>query len=232
MSLWSALPGDRLLADVSLWSADLANLAAEVRRIEAAGVDLFHLDVSDAHFVPGLLFFPDLVASLRPLTRVPFHVHLMVDDPLPLIDLFADAGADLITVHMGNGERVGPALRRVRERGLSAGLALALEEPPESVEPYLDELELLLLMGTALGVKGQELSPSACGRIRSVRQLLSARDGGSRVRIGADGGIRAHTVPQLRSAGADLIVPGSLVFGSDDVGATFSWLRSLPLGVP
>ncbi|MGE5222074.1 MAG: D-allulose-6-phosphate 3-epimerase, partial [Omnitrophica WOR_2 bacterium] len=94
-------PGERLLADASLWSADFTRLGDEIRRVDGYA-DLYHFDVSDAHFVPGLLFFPDLVAALRPLTRKPFHVHLMADNPLSLIDDFVNAGADRITIHYGN----------------------------------------------------------------------------------------------------------------------------------
>ena len=98
MTLLTSLPSHHLLIDVSLWSANLSELGAEVKQVEPYA-DLFHLDVSDAHFVPGLLFFPDLVAALRPLTCIPFHVHLMTEHPLSLIDSFVDAGANLITVH-------------------------------------------------------------------------------------------------------------------------------------
>jgi len=214
-----------MLADVSLWSADLANLAAGIQRVEPFA-DSFHLDVSDAHFVPSLLFFPDLVRALRPLTQRPFHVHLMVERPTTLIEEFVASGADAITVHAETGEsEAAAAIEAIRSAGRSAGLALRLDTPVAAAEPYLDRIDALLLLGTMPGVKGQELAPEACDRLASAARMLGERR--ARVRLIADGGIRAHTVPMLRRAGADVIVPGSLVFQSQNLAETFAWLRAL-----
>jgi ribulose-phosphate 3-epimerase len=222
---WQNLPRTRLLADVSLWSADLANLAAAIERVEPFA-DSFHLDVSDAHFSPSLLFFPDLVRALRPLTARPFHVHLMVERPTALIEDFVAGGADAITVHAEVGEsEAASAIQAIRRAGRSAGLALRLDTPVAESHPYLDRIDALLLLGTALGVKGQDLAPEACGRLASAASMLGERR--ARVRLIADGGIRSQTVPILRRAGADIIVPGSLVFQSQNMVETFSWLRAL-----
>lgn len=205
-----------------MWSADLANLEAEVARLNAFA-DSFHIDVCDAHFAPSLLFFPDLVRALRPLTDRPFHVHLMVERPTALIDEFVGAGADTITIHAEVGEdEASAALEAITGAGRSAGLALRLDTPVEACRPYLDRIDSLLLLGTALGVKGQDLAPEACDRLRAAAAIRP--DG---VRLIADGGIRSHTVPQLREAGADAIVPGSLVFQAQNLAETFAWLRSL-----
>jgi ribulose-phosphate 3-epimerase len=225
MSGWTDLPHTRLLADVSLWSADLANLAASIKRVNPFA-DSFHLDVADAHFAPGLLFFPDLVRALRPLTGRPLHVHLMAERPADLIAEFIASGADAITVHAELGEcEAAAAIREIRRAGRSAGLALRLDTPLAACEPYLDGIDSLLLLGTALGVKGHDLAPEACARLASAASLLGERRG--RIRLIADGGIRSHSVPLLRRAGADCIVPGSLVFQSHDLAETFAWLRSL-----
>jgi ribulose-phosphate 3-epimerase len=218
---------DRLFIDLSLWSANLAALGDEVRRF-APYADMFHLDVSDARYVPGLLFFPDLVAAIRPLTAVPFHVHLMVAEPEALVAPFVEAGADVISVHLETGAAAEAALQAIRRAGRRAGLAVGLDTAPEAVAPWLDRIDLVLLMGTPLGVKGQDLAPEACGRIARVRHLVRAAGRVGRVRLFADGGIRRHTVPALRAAGADGIVPGSLVFGSPDPAAIVAWLRGLP----
>lgn len=223
------LPTHRLLVDLSLWSADLTNLHAAIARTEPF-VDLYHLDVADAHFVPTLLFFPDLVAALRPLTTKPFHVHLMVDDPLTLVEPFVDAGADLITVHAehpGGDARVRDALHAIDASGAQAGVALQLETPLEAALPYLEQVGAVVLLGTRLGVKGQDLAPEACPRIAQLRAWRHERQLDERVKIIADGGIRAHTVPQLRAAGADAIVPGSLVFQSENLAETVGWLHAL-----
>jgi ribulose-phosphate 3-epimerase len=226
MSFWNKFPADRLLVDASLWSANLACLRDNIRGVDDF-VDLYHFDVSDAHFTPGLLFFPDLVAALRPLTRKPFHVHLMVTDPLNLIAPFAQAGANLITVHAEN-DQAAAAIEQISALGLNAGLAFCLETPIERGLPLLKAVDLVLLMGTALGVKGQELSPLACQRIQSMQNLLMENSFAGKIKVAADGGIRQHTVPVLRAAGADLIVAGSLIFKSDDVSQTIAWLHHLP----
>ena len=222
---WRDLPHARLLADVSLWSGDLSNLAASIGRVDSFA-DSYHLDVSDAHFAPTLLFFPDLVRALRPLTMRPFHVHLMVDRPTALIEEFLASGADAITVHAEVGEcEASTAIEAIRRAGRSAGLALRLETPVEGAVPYFDRIVSLLLLGTEIGVKGQDLSAEACGRLTSAASLLGGRR--AEVRLIADGGIRRQTVPLLRQAGADVVVPGSLVFQSAALDETFSWLRSL-----
>ena len=227
MPAWNILPGARLLADVSLWSADLANLEHTVARLSPFA-DSFHLDVADAHFVPHLLFFPDLVAALRPHTARPFHVHLMVDAPSKIVDLFLSAGADLITVHCETGDaRIREAIARIRASGGAAGLALRLETPIACVEPYLEFLSAIVLLGTEPGVKGLDLAPGACGRIRELTALLVRHSLRARVLVIADGGIRRNTAPQLREAGAEAIVPGSLVLQSGNLAETFGWIHSL-----
>jgi ribulose-phosphate 3-epimerase len=227
MCIWKQLPADRLLVDVSLWSANLAVLGNEIKRMEPYA-DLFHIDVSDDHFVPGLLFFPDLVVALRPFTRIPFHVHLMVEHPLPLIDIFIKAGADIITIQCENGAVVPAALERIHSHNKAAGLALSLGITPEVIVPYLHHLDLILVMGTALGIKGEDPSEMAYQRIQVVRQIIQRHSYAKRIKIGVDGGIRRHTVPRLRVMGTDIIVPGSLVFKSDDIATTFQWLWTLP----
>jgi ribulose-phosphate 3-epimerase len=222
---WQDLPHTRLLADVSLWSADLANLAAGIERVEEFA-DSFHLDVSDAHFTPSLLFFPDLIRALRPLTKRPLHIHLMVERPTTIIEDFVASGADVITIHAEVGKsEAAAAIQTILHAGRSAGLALRLDSPVAVSEPYLDRIDALLLLGTVLGVKGQDLAPEACDRLASAAFMLGERR--ARVRLIADGGIRSHTVPLLRRAGADVIVPGSLVFQSQNLVETFSWLRAL-----
>lgn len=224
-TFWSAFP-NRLLAEISLWSADLSRLADDIHRIEPYA-DLFHLDVADAHFVPGLLFFPDLVAALRPHTAKPFHVHLMVADPPALIDEFVQAGADLITVHAENTGLIAPSLAKIRAAGKRAGLAVQLETPVEAVAPYLDQLDIVVMMGTQLGIKGVGLDAAACPRLTQMQALVRAAGYAEQIRTAADGGIRQHTVPDLRTAGADTVVMGSLAFGSPNLAETFDWLHSL-----
>jgi ribulose-phosphate 3-epimerase len=224
---WNITPGKRLLADVSLWSADLGNLQSAVERLSPYA-DSFHLDVADAHFADDLLFFPDLVAALRPHTDRPFHVHLMVEQPSKMVDRFVEAGANLISVHCELAEaEVRHAIGRIRSLGAAAGMVARLETPVEAVAGYVELLDAVVLLGTEVGVKGKDLSPDACSRIAELSSLLERRSLRDRIAIIADGGIRKNTVPWLREAGADAIVPGSLVFQAGNLADIFDWIHSV-----
>jgi ribulose-phosphate 3-epimerase len=153
----------------------------------------------------------------------------MTEHPAAHIPAFAEARANLITVHYENGAEASTALEQIQHYGLAAGLALQLQTPPEVIIPYLDQIQLILLMGTRLGVKGQPLDPSTYKREQIVRQIIHEHGYAGQVKIGVDGGIREQTVPPLRQAGADLVVPGSLVFKSDQPAQTFQWLHALPV---
>ncbi|MBU6400081.1 MAG: ribulose-phosphate 3-epimerase [Verrucomicrobia bacterium] len=207
----------------SLWSADLGNLAAELRRVEPYS-ERFHLDVADGHYVKNLLFFPDLVKALRPHTRLPFEIHLMVTDPLDWIDPFVEAGADGIIFCFDATPDPGAVLRAIRARGKQAGVSLLLSEPIEVLDPFWDLLDVVTIVGTAMGIKGASMDPSVPDKIRRTREVIRRR--GVRTEIEADGGIRRETVPKLAAAGADLIVPGSLMF-KEDPAAMRAWLRGL-----
>jgi ribulose-phosphate 3-epimerase len=190
--------------------------------------DSFHIDVMDDRFAPGLLFFPDLVSALRPLSTHPFHVHLIAEQPSRLVEAFAAAGGDLFTMQLEAGaNELGKCFDYIRESGREAGLALRLETPVDGVEDFLEDVGTIVLMGTQSGIKGAELAPEACDRIAALSELLSARGVRDKIRIEADGGIRRHTVPQLRKAGADAVVPGSLAFGATDLNEVFAWMRRL-----
>lgn len=216
-------PRDRLAVEVSLWSADLADLGAEVTRL-GPYADVFHIDASDTRFVPSPLFFPDLVAALRPHTAVPFHVHLMAERALPLVEDFARAGVDLLSVH-AEAEDAAEALQAIRALGGAAGLALRLNTPIDTVAPYLDDADFVVLIGTPLGTKGTAMDPAAPNRVRHLR-ALATRAGRAHLPVIADGGIREHTIPALTAAGADAVVAGSVLLASDDLAAATTWLHN------
>ena len=223
---WIAnLPRHRLLAEYSMWSADLIRLADDLLRI-APHADILHVDVADGHFAPALLFFPDLVARMRAETALPIHVHLMVADAVlvPQIDQFAEAGADLISIHLENAN-ADAALARIAALGIAAGMVLRVETPVARAEPWLKRLDMLTLLGTAIGVKGQGLDPTATTRLQQAAGLIAAT--GKRIVLAADGGIRDTTVPLLRAAGAETVVMGSLAFGAPDLAARMAWLHAL-----
>lgn len=221
-----ALPPHRLLAEFSLWSADLGRLAEEIVRVEPF-VDIYHVDVADGHFSPALLFFPDLVAAARKATAKPVHVHLMVADAIlsEQIRQFADAGADLISVHAEHRER-DTALALIARLGLPAGLVLQVQTPVAAAAGVLDRIRLLTLLGTRIGVKGQGLDPTAEPRLIEARAMLA----GCRILLAADGGIREHTVPGLRRAGAQTIVMGSLAFNAANLAERIAWVHAQPAG--
>lgn len=221
-----ALPADRLLAEFSLWSADLGHLADDIARVEPH-VDIFHVDVADGHFSPALLYFPDLTAAMRKLTAKPIHVHLMTSDDILLaqIDQFAEAGADLISIHAENAN-ADAALARIEHHGLAAGMVLQLHTPVAAAEPLLGRLDMLTLLGTLIGIKGVGLDDSALTRLRQARRLI-AEKAGRRVILASDGGNREHTVPHLRLAGAETVVLGSLAFGAPDLAARIAWIHGL-----
>jgi ribulose-phosphate 3-epimerase len=223
--IWSKLPKQRLLADASLWSADLGALAQEVRRMEPYA-DLFHLDVADANFVPGLLFFPDLVAAIRPCTQKPFHMHLMVERPLQLVEDFVRAGADIVTLHLENRRHLESGLDKIHAAGASAGIAIQLDTDVFDLVPYLSSIQIVVLMGTMLGIKGASLDERVLEKIEAVKRIVAEHASSDQIKVSADGGIRIETVPKLRQAGADIITPGSLLFKSEDLQQTTSWIRS------
>jgi ribulose-phosphate 3-epimerase len=212
-----------LQCSTSLWSADLGNLAAEMKRVEPF-TERWHLDVADGHYVRNLLFFPDLVAQLRPHSAKPFEVHLMVIDPLGWIDPFVEAGADILIFCFDAARDPGEVLRAIQARGRRAGVSLRLNEPVEVLEPYWHELDVVCVMGTELGIKGADMDAGIPDKIRRAREIIRQR--GLKTEIEADGGIRRETVPRLKAAGADYIVPGSLMF-KEDPAQMRRWLASL-----
>jgi len=207
----------------SLWSADLANLASEIRRVEPFS-ERFHIDVADGHYVHNLLFFPDQVKALRPHTRLPFEVHLMTTDPLSWIDPFAEAGADVIIICLDTTSDAGKLLRAIKTLGKEAGVSLLITEPLDLLDPYWELLDLLTIVGTAMGIKGASMDASVPGKIRQAKRII--KDKKLNTLVQADGGIRRETVPLLKSAGADFIVTGSLMF-KEEPKEMRRWLAAL-----
>ncbi|MFK0166925.1 ribulose-phosphate 3-epimerase [Rhizobium sp. NPDC090279] len=226
---WIAdLPRDRLIGEFSVWSADLVHLADDLARVDPH-VDVLHIDVADGHFAPAMLFFPDLVAGVRKVSKRPIHVHLMVADDilLPQIEQFADAGSDLISIHLENEAVADAALDLLDRRGIATGIVLKVETPVSRVEKYVARLDFLTLLGTAIGVKGQGLDERAGERLQQAKRLIDGCSARHRIVLAADGGIREHTVPLLRQAGAETVVLGSLAFNAPSLQQRMAWLHAL-----
>ena len=222
------IPSHRLIAEFSLWSADLGNLFREMDRVDRF-VDIYHIDVADGHFSPALLFFPDLVHTVRGHTAKPLHVHLMATDDIlkDQIEQFAEAGSDCISIHAEN-RVVDEGLALICKLGVSAGIVAQLDTPVEALESYLDKISILTLLGTRIGVKGQRLDAAAEPRLRQAHAMLAKRKQSQRILLAADGGIREHTVPGLRLAGAETIVMGSLAFNSENLEERMAWVHAQP----
>jgi ribulose-phosphate 3-epimerase len=211
-----------LRCSTSLWSADLANLASEIRRVEPHS-ERFHLDVADGHYVPTLLFFPDLVAAVRKHASIPLEVHLMTENPLAWIGPFSDAGADGFIFCLDSAADPAAVIRAVKARGKFVGISLRIGEGLDLIGPYWAHLDLVTIFGTEVGIKGAAMDPRIPEKVRQARDWI---DRGLHAEIEVDGGIRRSSVPPVRTAGADWIVPGSLMFGEDPAEMR-RWLASL-----
>ncbi len=218
-----SLPRGKVIAEFSLWSANLLRLEDDLARIESH-CDILHVDVADGHFAPAMLFFPDQIAAVKKVSKLPIHVHLMVANKILIaqINQFAEAGADLISIHAENANAA-ETLAHIKSKGIATGIVLKWDTPVSAAAPFIDDINFLTLLGTAIGVKGQSLSTQAPARLQEAKALIGARD----IVLAADGGIRENTVPLLRGAGAETVVLGSLAFGAPNLSERIKWLKSL-----
>ncbi len=205
----------------SILSADFARLAEDVERVRDEA-DLLHVDVMDGHFVPNLTIGPPVVASLRKDTDLYLDCHLMIDNPGVLLDDFAEAGADSCTVHVELGDPR-PLFDRMRSLGMRVGLVLNPETAFDAVVPYLDEIDILLVMSVHPGWGGQAFIPEVLDKVRAARREIDARNLAVEVEI--DGGISVHTARAAADAGADILVAGSAIFHADDPRASAREIR-------
>lgn len=194
----------------SILSADFARLGEEVRAIDEAGADWIHVDVMDNHFVPNLTIGPMVVKALRPWSGKPFDVHLMVSPADALVEAFAEAGADLLSVHPEAGPHLHRTLQRIHALGKKAGVVLNPATPVGAVEPVIDCVDLVLVMSVNPGFGGQAFLASQLAKIRALRALIDAS--GRDIRLEVDGGIDRETAPQAIAAGADVLVAGTASF--------------------
>ncbi|NMC33122.1 MAG: ribulose-phosphate 3-epimerase [Veillonellaceae bacterium] len=207
----------------SLLAADFVRLAEDIARVEAAGADWLHLDIMDGHFVPNLTFGPPIVAAIRKVTKLPLDVHLMVTNPAALVDAFAAAGADWLTVHVETEPHLHRLVTHIRELGVRPAVVLNPATPLSSLEEILQEVDMVLVMSVNPGFGGQKFIPSSIDKIRRLKKQIITVN--REVLIEVDGGINAVTSPLVREAGAEVLVAGSAVFGSDDLAAAIRQIR-------
>ena len=214
-----------VLVAPSILAADFSNLGGEIRRIEQAGADWFHLDIMDGHFVDNISFGPALVGMVRKHTQLPLDVHLMIQHADHYLPRFIEAGANSITVHVEPEaeHEVGKSLAMIREAGCSVGLTLNPATPFEAVEPYLTTVDLLLVMTVHPGFGGQAFRPEMMEKVRRAKQWREAN--GGKLQIEVDGGINADTAKLSVANGANILVAGTSVFRAPDYAEAIRELR-------
>lgn len=207
----------------SILSADFAKLGEEVREVEQAGADYIHVDVMDGHFVPNITLGPNIVRALRPVTELPLDVHLMISDPDRYIADFAEAGADIITVHAEACTHLHRTVQLIRSFGLKAGVVLNPHTPHEVLEYVIDDLDMVLLMTVNPGFGGQSFIREVVPKISKVCAMI--RERGLSTEIEVDGGITADTIAECAKAGANVFVAGSAIYNKDDRAAAIAAIR-------
>lgn len=207
----------------SILSADFARLGDEVQAVDRAGADYIHIDVMDGHFVPNITIGPQVVAAVRKVTERPLDVHLMISDPDRYVADFAEAGADIIVVHVEAARHLHRTVQLIKSLGKKAGVSLNPATPLSVLDVILPDLDLVLLMTVNPGFGGQSFISACLPKISELRRRIDQLEGP--VELEVDGGVKEDNISRITAAGADVLVAGSAVFGSSDYPATLARLR-------
>lgn len=208
----------KVLIAPSILSADFSRLGEEIADVEKSGCDVLHVDVMDGNFVPNLTIGAPVVKSIRKVTKLPLDSHLMIDEPIRYVEDFKKAGTDWLTIHVEASSRVQETLDLIRKLDMKVGISLRPKTPLDAIEPYLSQLDLVLIMSVEPGFGGQSFMPEMMEKVRLLRAKFSGL-------ISVDGGINSETAKQALSAGADILVAGTAVFGQKDRAAAIRSLR-------
>ncbi len=211
----------------SILSADFVNLERDIRHIEACGADYVHIDVMDGLFVPNITIGIPVVAAIRKITKLPLDVHLMIDRPLRYVEQFCDAGADILTIHQeaDTEEHNIEALKLIRQKGVRAAMSIKPGTPASALDPYMDLMDMILVMTVEPGFGGQKFMEDMMGKVRALRKIIDVRTPG--VELEVDGGVNLETAKTCVEAGANVLVAGSALFKAPDTAAFIDGLHQL-----
>lgn len=209
----------------SMLSADFTELGKEIRTIEENGAKYLHFDVMDGIFVPSLSFGPVVLKSIRPATNLFCDAHLMITEPIRYVEDFAKAGADLITIHLEACEDVDATIAKIKECGCKVGVSIKPKTPVSALEPYIEKIDMVLIMSVEPGFGGQKFIPSSLEKIAETKAMIDVK--GLAVDIQVDGGIYTHNVEEVIQAGANIIVAGSAIFNGDTKQNTIDMMEIL-----
>lgn len=207
----------------SILSADFSKLADEIQAVEEAGADLIHIDVMDGHFVPNITIGPLLVKAARKSTELPLDVHLMIKNPDNLIPAFADAGADIITVHVETCDHLQRTAQFIRSFKVSPGVVLNPATPLSTLDYIFDDIDMVLLMSVNPGFAGQTFIPAVLPKIRQLKKVIQNKK--KPINIEVDGGVKINNAKEIKEAGVDILVAGSAIFGSSDYAESINKIR-------
>ncbi|THE14430.1 ribulose-phosphate 3-epimerase [Bacillus timonensis] len=209
----------------SILSADFAKLGEEIKDVENGGADYIHVDVMDGHFVPNITIGPLIVEAIRPITKLPLDVHLMIENPDQYIPAFAKAGADFLTVHVEACPHLHRTIQLIKSHGVKAGVVLNPATPVDSIKHVIEDIDLVLLMTVNPGFGGQKFIHSVLPKIEEVAQMVKEKN--LNVEIEVDGGVNQETAKLCVQAGANVLVAGSAIYGQEDRKAAMEKIRSL-----